>query len=255
MEDVLTGDYLKRVQETFHRVEEETREAWLAGLEHPETFKPYGIGPTAHVVYPVIDHDDLFVDLMELPHTISITEQFQGPDMLMIDNVLHVKPGGTGAHTVWHQDAPTWDFDPVLWDEHDRRQWDKMRYPAVPFLKIKIFFFVEDVDEDTGPFSVVPGSHRLEGKPTSCEKLEEMPGHIRLTGKAGSAAIWNGHIWHTAMDNTDDKPRCMLPYNYVHFGMKQHESCIPTGAFRERMTRERGPLCKQLLGIERMSRN
>lgn len=67
VEDVLEGDQLERVQEAFHRVEEETREGWVKGLKHPEPFKPYGVGPTAHVVYPVIDRDDLFVDLLEHP--------------------------------------------------------------------------------------------------------------------------------------------------------------------------------------------
>jgi len=255
IENAMTGDLLKRVQVAFDRVEEETRPAWLARIAKDPKRGSYGVGPTAHVVEPVIDRDDVFVDLLELPATIEIAQQMQGPDMMMIDNALHVKPPGKAAHTRWHKDSKIWAHDVAEWSDTDRQAWASMQACDTPFHKIKIFFFVYDVDFDTGPFSVVPGSHRwIDREIPVFEDLNAMPDHVRLTGSAGSAVLWNGSIWHTAMDNTDTKARCMLLYNYTHFGQKQYDNCIPTGAFRERLARERSPLCKQLLGMERLAR-
>ena len=255
LEDVLEGDGLTRVQEEFYRVEDETKGEWKQAVEEDLDFKPYGIGPTAHVVYPIITHGDVFLDLLEHPRTISIAESFMGPDIQMIDNALHVKFAGTKAHTAWHKDAKAWFYPLEKWGGEDRKRWEQIRACETPFLKIKIFFFVEDVDEETAPFSVVPGSHKLDvDEVPQYDPLTDMPNHIKLVGRAGSAILWNANIWHTAMDSVDTKARRMLLFNYVHFGIKQHGPCVPSEAFAE-YVKKRSPLCRQLLGLERMSRS
>ncbi|MDA0709080.1 MAG: hypothetical protein O3B73_02590 [bacterium] len=105
VEDVLLGDLLTRVQAAFDRVEEETRLAWLGRIAKDPKRGSYGVVQTAHVVEPVIDHNDVYVDLLELPATIEIAQRMQGCDLMMIDNALHVKPPGKEAHTRWHKDA------------------------------------------------------------------------------------------------------------------------------------------------------
>ena len=252
VENALEADELARVQEAFYRVEAETQAEWKETIANPPGFKPYGLGQSAHVVYPVVTHDDLFLDLLEHPRTIPIAEAFMGPDIMMIDNALHVKPAGTSAHTRWHRDANTAFFSPEEWDADDQHAWEEMRACEIPFLKIKIFFLVEDVDAETAPFSVVPGSHKLNVDTVpQYDDLNDMPNHVKLVGKAGTAVLWNGHIWHTAMDNIDTKARRMLLYNYVHFGMRQHPPCVPTPDFAE-YVQNRSPRCRQLLGLERM---
>ena len=254
VDNVLEGDGLTRVQEEFYRVEKETQMEWKRAVAEDEDFKPYGIGPTAHVVYPIVTHGDVFLDLLEHPRTISIAQAFIGPDIQMIDNALHVKLPGTKAHTKWHKDAKTWSYSPEKWDENDSKRWEQIRACETPFLKIKIFFFVEDVDEETAPFSVVPGSHKLDvDEVPQYDPLTAMPNHVKLVGKAGSAILWNGNIWHTAMDSLSTKARRMLLFNYVHFGIKQHAPCVPTQEFAEQV-KHRSPLCHQLLGLERRPR-
>ena len=257
IEGLLEGDELVRVQEEFARVEAATRNDWQRQIDRGADYKAYGIGETAHVVFPVAPHGDIFVDLLEHPRTMSIAETFMGPDVQMADNALHVKPGGTRAHTVWHRDAKTWFHPEAEWSAVDQRLWKKNGAPEKLFHKIKIFFFVDDVDdvdEETGPFSVVPGSHKIDvEKVPQYDELDDMPNNVRLVGKAGDAILWNGCIWHTAMDNTDTKARRMLLYNYTHFGMTQHAPCIPQREFVD-YVRGRSPLCRQLFGLERMSR-
>jgi len=248
VEKALEGDLFAQTRDAFYRVEQQTHDDWARGFSYGN----YGAGPDAHVVYPIIGWDEVFLDLLELPLAIDIVRRVLGPDMMMIDNALHVKPAGTKAHTGWHRDAGIWEHDIAKWDESDRASWRQMGAVDRPHHKIKVFFLVEDVGLDTGPFSVVPGSHKLTDQlPPTFENLEDMPDHVRVTGPAGAAIIWNGCIWHTAMDNTDVRARRMLCYNYTHFGDLQHKECVVEGEFRRRMTNERSSFCKQLLGIER----
>ena len=252
--DVIPKNLLPALRAAADDVEEETRADWLSRKDDPDRRKSYGYGPSAHVIEPVIDRNDIFVDVLECPGTVEFAERFIGPDMMMIDNAYHVKIPGTEAHTRWHRDAKIWDFDVTNWSKEDRSTWNKMRMCKTPHYKIKVFVFVDDVDEETGPFSVVPGTHLEDAPPPQWDNLEAMPDQVKLTGPAGSAVIWNGRIWHTATHNTDTKARRMLLYNYTHFGEKQYDECIPRGDFRERMIRERSPTCLQLLGIKRLDR-
>ena len=245
---------LPHVQEEFYRVEEATREDWQRALAENVTYRPYRMCETAHVVAPIATHGDVFLDLLEHPRTIGITEKLMGPDMEMHDNALHVKPANSKSHTVWHKDERRWDFDPADWTEEDKKLWASAGACDTPFMKVKIFFFVEDVDEATAPFSVVPGSHKAETDVVpQYENLEDMPDHVKLIGKAGDALLWNGRIWHTAMDNTGTQARRMLLYNYRHFGTKRTPIYDPDEALRDQL-QSRSALCRQLFGVERMAR-
>ena len=76
---------------------------------------------------------------------------------------------------------------------------------------------LDDMTESNGPTRVVPGSHNwvplnvpdvnmaevthIEIRPEERPKIPAdpkatYPGEVRLTGKAGSVAVINGHIWH-----------------------------------------------------------
>ena len=126
------------------------------------------------------------------------------------------------------------------WTEEDRAAWEAVRAAPCerPFNKIKIFIFVQDVGEDTAPFAVMPGSHRMEqgqtyhdasgvertaaseiteraaGQPGT-NPADEMPGHKKFVGKAGDVLLWNGALFHAAMHNTSTQPRVLLLYNFV----------------------------------------
>ncbi len=262
LEGPIEGEELSQLQEEFTRVEEATREDWRRQLVEGIDHDGYGIGETAHVVMPVAPHSDIFIDLLEHPATMPVLEAFMGPDVRMKDNALHVKPAGTGSHSEWHRDgekidgnrSTAWPYHGAHeWSAQDRQAWERMRACETPYMKIKVFFFVYDVDEETAPFSVVPGSHKIDGPPPQYDSLEDMPNHIKLVGKAGDAILWSGSIWHTAMDNTDTKARRMLLYNYTHFGMFRKPEFVPSGEFKEHI-RRRSPLCQQLFGLGRMAR-
>jgi hypothetical protein len=90
---------------------------------------------------------------------------------------------------------------------------------------------LDDMTETNGPTRIVPGSHtwvpinvpdvnmaevkRIEVRPQDAEiipkdPLAPHPQEIRLTGKAGSVAVINGHIWHGGTRNESGAPRRVL---------------------------------------------
>lgn len=90
---------------------------------------------------------------------------------------------------------------------------------------------LDDMTPENGPTRVVPGSHkwaplnvpdvnmaevtRIEVTPEErammpADSVAPDPREIKLTGKAGSVAVINGHIWHGGTRNESGKPRRVL---------------------------------------------
>lgn len=65
-------------------MEKQTQVEWQQSVANPPDFRPYGLdglGSTARVVYPIINHDGIFLDLLEHPRAIRIAMAFLGPDI------------------------------------------------------------------------------------------------------------------------------------------------------------------------------
>lgn len=179
----------------------------------------------------IIEYDDLFLGLMEHPAVFPHIREILGDDIQMIDNDAHIKPPHTPTHIGWHYDEA---LPGVL-------------HPGSTMM-VKAFFLLSDIEENGGCTAFIPGSNRLPGGHVfpSPDRPEEMPGHVRLTGKAGDAYFFNGHTYHTALPNDSDRARRVLIYNYGHFFMKIWGGYEPSEALKLKATT---PLRKQLLGI------
>ena len=90
---------------------------------------------------------------------------------------------------------------------------------------------LDDMTPTNGPTRVVPGSHnwtpinvpdnnmgeveRIVARPEDAADIPKDPyaphsKEVRLTGKAGSVAVINGHIWHGGTRNESGAPRRVL---------------------------------------------
>ncbi len=90
---------------------------------------------------------------------------------------------------------------------------------------------LDDMTEDNGPTRVVPGSHKwvpINVPDVNMAEVKEIavtpedrkimptdptaphPDEIHLTGKAGSVAVINGHIWHGGTSTESGAPRRVL---------------------------------------------
>ena len=128
---------------------------------------------------------------------------------------------------------------------------------------------LDDMTEDNGPTRVVPGSHKWvpinvpdvnmaevkriemtpgEAKTIPKDPMAPHPREIKLTGKAGSVAVINGHIWHGGTRNESGKPRRVL---HLAIGRRDLPQQLNE---REHLTKElferSGPSQKFLLDIE-----
>jgi ectoine hydroxylase-related dioxygenase (phytanoyl-CoA dioxygenase family) len=78
------------------------------------------------------------------------------------------------------------------------------------------------------------------------ENPGHMPGHRRMAFPAGTAWLFNGRMYHAALNNDSDQTRRVLIYNYGHFWMKTWSGYEPSEAVK---AKAKTPVMKQLLGI------
>ena len=72
-----------------------------------------------------------------------------------------------------------------------------------------------DIDERAGPTRVVPGTHRTpDTRFRAKSPTDRHPRQALLTGPAGSAFVFSGHLLHSGTLNSTDAPRHALLINY-----------------------------------------
>ena len=161
-----------------------------------------------------------------------LMEQVVGSDIQVIGIQARTYPPAKESYTRWHKDCPPFDHPQYV-------------------LKSKLFYYLFDVEENGGCTSFVPGKHKsLEDIP-KFDTPEEMPDHVKMTARAGTAVIFDTRLWHTAMTNLSQNARICLIYNYAPFWFKQYAGTIEQAQRLEH--RIENPMRRQLLGIERVA--
>lgn len=108
---------------------------------------------------------------------------------------------------------------------------DVPRVHASDWRVVNSMVMLDEMTFDNGPTRVVPGSHKWipinvpdvnmaevkeivaspeDRKSIPTDPLAPHPQEIKLTGKAGSVAVINGHIWHGGTRNESGAPRRVL---------------------------------------------
>ena len=128
-------------------------------------------------------------------------------DDVQVRSLRGVKVGPQGAGRGWHREVAG-----MLGVHH----------PAST-LCVQVFIPLDDAPEDGASIAAVPGSHRF--KPDlpfpDITHIEEMPHHVVLRTRAGTAVILNGNLWQARTHNRSDAPRRFLEYTYIHCWMRQ----------------------------------
>jgi len=222
--DFLTEDevnfYNARMDEAFDR--------WRAqGGSNPE------LGQLSHVeqICGIIEHGDAFLELMEHPKMMGVMRDLIGDAFVMIDNDAMLKPPKKEAHTSWHRDTSSW----LVVNEK-----------PVPFM-VKVFYFLSDVEYDGGCLAFLPGSvHMSNEKLPKVSKQEDMPGHVRMSVKKGTAVAFHGYTYHSALNNYSDQTRRTLIYNYAPPFVRTWPGYEPSEALKAKANTN---LRKMLLGV------
>jgi len=221
IKDALTPEQLQGIGDAYDRL--------LA--ENPP-------GPQAiRVELPrLFERDQVFEQLMDNPPALAVVRELLGPMVeLGTAGELDYKFGSTPAYIAWHG-----DFQFLNWIPGPRHvYW------------IRCVYMIGDVDEDMGPFTLVPRTHtrdpqdlrnhiNKDGQPVPIE------GQLPIVGKAGSCLINNTEIWHTNTANVSGRPRRLIMVLYKPAWMKAWDKGYEfSPEFRERQT---DPVRRQLVG-------
>lgn len=224
--NALAADELEEVRAAAGRAEQK----WRADTNRP------GIRSAAlDQVQAPIEYEDALLNLLWHPSTFPIVRALIGDDVMMIDNDLFITPPKTPhTHAGWHHDVG-------MPGVHHPRS----------LMMLKVFFLVTDVNENSGGTAMIPGSHRFDEDFVfpKVDDPKSMPGSIQMRGKAGDAYLFNGRLYHCAVNNDSDRPRKVLIYNYGHFWMKMWQGYEPSARLLA-WARETGdPAKMQVLGI------
>ena len=144
------------------------------------------------------------------PKLLNMLEQQIGPDILLWSTHLLCKPPHTGKMVPWHQDAPYWNVTG--------------RFGA------GVWIALDDMDEDNGAMSVIPGWHRQGALPVQASQFIEgfnqeivpaaLPDDVEqrrvaYTMRAGQMAIHDVMIPHNSPPNRSDRWRRALVLRYL----------------------------------------
>ena len=94
-------------------------------------------------------------------------------------------------------------------------------YPRVsssePFSAATTLWLLDDFIENNGATRLIPGSHLwLKPLPKPMQQPHaKHPDQRFIIAKAGSALVFNGHLWHSGMRNESSRPRRVIQCQFV----------------------------------------
>jgi hypothetical protein len=182
-----------------------------------------------------IEYGDTMRDLLWHPKTFPIVREVLGDDVSMVDNSYYVTPPRTPyTHANWHHDVSLHGV-----------------YHPLSVMMLKVFFLLTDVNANSGGTAMVPGSHRfpMDFKYPHVNSPKDMPGAVQMSGKAGTAYMFNGRVYHAAVNNDSDASRKVLIYNYGHHWMKIWPGYEPSAKLLAWAQASGDPAKMQVLGM------
>jgi len=86
-------------------------------------------------------------------------------------------------------------------------------------------WMLDDFTLENGPTRMIPGSHRWKRRPQDelADPLATHPDEVLLTGKAGTVAVMNAHLWHGGTANRTSKPRLAMHAFYCRRDKPQQQ--------------------------------
>ncbi|HXO21398.1 MAG TPA: phytanoyl-CoA dioxygenase family protein [Thermoanaerobaculia bacterium] len=190
--------------------------------------------PEFEQIDAILEYDPLFFDLVEHPKVFPLVREVLGPDVALLDHAYYMTPpGGLVKGSAWHTDVGHRIFGVY----HPRSA-----------IMARVIYALTDVPENGGATLVLPGSHHypVDFPVPGAKWPEEMPGHVRLACKAGSAYFYNGNLWHAPSNNRSDTVRRVLLFNYGHRWMRMWKGHEPSPWLAEQA---KTPMRRQLLGL------
>ena len=86
-------------------------------------------------------------------------------------------------------------------------------------------WMLDDFTTENGPTRMIPGSHRWGTRPQDVleDPMAAHPDEVLLTGRAGSIAVMNAHLWHGGTANRTSAPRLAMHAFYCRRDKPQQQ--------------------------------
>lgn len=151
-------------------------------------------------VFALLNHGDVFSDLVGQPEILKVVRGVLGADVLLSSSVAHItRPGNRGQDM--HGDQ---QYVPEPW-----------LYPAT----VNVIIAVDRFTGDNGATRVVPRSHLIGARPPTTVDYA-----ISLEADAGTAIFVDGRLWHASGQNTSAGERIAILNYYCLPWMRQQEN-------------------------------
>lgn len=181
----------------------------------------------------ILDADDVFVDLVDLPALLPLLRMTVGEDIALNESSARLFYPGPTFTSPFHSDVAN-----VV----------GVNQAHTPNFLVKLHVFFEDLQPEQGCLAFIPGSQHFPPLHVNPHRatLATSSAVARVVPRAGDVVLFNTHVLHMAEDNRTDQVRTSLIYTYGHFWMKSYASATPSAVARLATT----PVRKQLFGVE-----
>ena len=222
LEEVIAPGWLAGLRRAFDEIF--AREGDKAGIEVAQM---EGVRRLADLVNKAAVFDDVYLQPTLLT---AVWHVLQRPFKLHSLNGHDPLPGSglQGLHTDWG--GPT--------------------VPGGPYHVVNSMWMLDDFTQVNGATRCVPGSHRKPGgiRDHVTDGMADHPEQVRLTGRAGSVAIFNGSLFHSSYRNLSDAPRRTL---HCAFIAREHAQQTNQREYLRPATAHRiSPLARYILDVE-----
>ena len=213
IEDALSAEEVAQLRQRVVNQAAAEREAGVASLEY---------GGANQRVWNLINKGEVFIELLEKP--------------LIREFMSHILEGRFTISSYTANIAGKGGDAMVL---HADQGYVPLEIP-IP-LVANIMWMLDDFTAENGATRVVPGSHRADCLPDAEQAT------LAATGKAGSALIFDGRLWHGTGCNRTDAPRHGLLTYFARPFMRPQENC--TLSVADDVLAQASPWVKELLGF------
>jgi ectoine hydroxylase-related dioxygenase (phytanoyl-CoA dioxygenase family) len=215
VEDALTRVELDALRTRVIEQAAAEREAGVASLEYDGANQR---------VWNLINKGAVFGDLLHKPLIRDVMGHLLGGRFTISSFTANIAGRG-GAEMMLHSDQ---GYVPLEID-----------IPVVA----NIMWMLDDFTDENGATRVVPGSHKIRQHPDPRQR----PSSVAAIGRAGSALIFDGRLWHGTGRNVTDVPRHGLLSYFARPFMRPQENC--TLSVADDVLAAASPWLKELMGF------
>lgn len=132
------------------------------------------------------DKHPAFLEMVDFPPAVSVARALFGPLVQLRGFTARIcTPDTPGQETEWHF--------------HLRLVPDPLPPMFSPPQALDALIYLDDLDDATGPFCVIPGSHRWLERDLGRHEYDDHPEQVVLRLPAGSMVLAHANLWHRAL--------------------------------------------------------